>query len=66
MEQVGAHGQTITLIHFVFQVDPERVACMPNMTEFHSTQYHPSYQRTNDPCAVTCPQCKRTEQYKAR
>lgn len=64
MEQVDAHGQVITLIHFVFQVDPERVACMPNMAEFHSTPYHPNYQRTNESRAVTCPQCKRTEVFK--
>lgn len=64
MEQIGAHGQTITLIHYVYQVDPERIACMPNMIEFHSTPYHPNYQRTNDARAVTCPACKRTEAYK--
>ncbi len=64
MEQVGAHGQTITLIHFVHRVDPERIACMPNMTEFHSTPYHPNYQRTNETRAVTCPACRQSEQYK--
>lgn len=65
MEQVDAHGQKITLVHYVFQVDPERVACMPNMEEFHSTPYHPAVHRTNDTRAVSCPQCRRTEQYKA-
>lgn len=66
MEQIGAHGQTITLIHFVFQTDPERIACMPNMQEFHSTPYHLNYQRTNSPNAVTCLACKKSEQYKKR
>lgn len=64
MEQLNALGQTITLIHYVFQVDPERIACMPHMQEFHSTKYHPNYQRTNDPRAVTCPACKATGEYK--
>lgn len=65
MDQLLPGGQTINLIHFVFQTDPERIACMPNMTEFHATGYHPNYQRTNDPRAVTCPACKKTGDYTA-
>ncbi len=62
MDQVDAHGQVTTLIHYVFQSDPvERIACMPNMTEFHQTAYHPNYQRTNSKAATTCPACKRSE-----
>lgn len=66
MEQTDARGATITLIHYVFQVDPERIACMPNMSEkeFGSTPYHQHVVRTNSPQAVTCPACKRTEQFK--
>ena len=41
-----------------------RIACMPNMTEFHQTMYHPNYQRTDDYRAVTCPACKKSEAYK--
>ena len=64
MDQVDAHGFTTTLIHFVFQENPERIACMPNMTEFHLTPYHLNYQRTNDPRATTCPACRRTDLHK--
>lgn len=63
MEQINASGMSTTLIHFVFQTEPERIACMPNMTEFHLTPHHPNYQRTNAAGAVTCPACKRTPQF---
>lgn len=59
MEQVDSQGRSVTLIHFVSQVDPERIACMPNMKEFHQTQHHLNYQRSNEPRAVTCPACKK-------
>lgn len=65
MDQIDARGFTTTLIHFVFQTDPERIACMPNMTEFHQTTHHLNYQRTNAAAAVTCPACKKTEAYRA-
>jgi hypothetical protein len=65
MDQLLLTGERVTLIHFVFQTEPERIACMPNMTEFHQTQYHPNYQRSNDHRAVTCPQCKKTEVFKS-
>ncbi len=64
MEQVDAQGGSITLIHYVFQVGPERIACMPNMTEFGSTPYHLPVLRSNRTSAVSCPACKRTEGYK--
>lgn len=64
MEQINAAGETIQIVHFVFQTEPERVACMPAMTELHRTPYHPSYLRSNDPRGVSCPACKRTDQYK--
>lgn len=64
MDQIDATGQKITLIHYVFQVDPERIACMPNMVEFGETAHHPNYQRTNSKIAVTCPACKATAQYR--
>lgn len=62
VEQIGYSGERTTVIHFVFQI-PERVACMPNMTEFGTTQYHPHVLRTNDPRAASCPQCKKTDHY---
>ena len=64
MSQITPSGTSFTLIHFVFQTDPERIACMPNMTEFHQTPHHPNYQRSNDARAVTCPGCKKTDAYK--
>ena len=69
MEQVLPTGRQITLIHFVYPASGAqpgwRIACMPGMTEFHETQQHPAYQRTNDPLATTCPGCQRTAVYKA-
>ena len=64
MDQITPAGRSVTIIHYVFQVDPERIACMPNMNEFHATGYHPNYQRTNEARAVTCPACKKTDLYK--
>lgn len=64
MDQVDAFGRTMTLVHFVFQAEPERIACMPGMQEFHATPHHPNYQRTNDPRAVSCSACKKTDSYK--
>ncbi len=75
MEQLQASGGTITLIHFMCEImmppveqegppTPQlRIACMPNMTEFHLTMYHPNYMRTNDVRATTCPQCMKTKQF---
>lgn len=64
MEQILPSGESFTLIHYVFQIDPERVACMPNMTEFGKTKYHDVVLRSNATGAVTCPACRRTEHYK--
>lgn len=64
MQQINAFGQQSTPIHFVFQVNPERIACMPQLTEFHQTRFHPVHKRSNDPRAVTCQQCKTTGVYK--
>lgn len=63
MDQILATGQSVTLIHYVFQDNQERIACMPNMTEFHQTQHHPNYQRTNSKGAVTCPMCKKSKAF---
>lgn len=64
VNQITADGQSFTLIHYVFQTDPERVACMPNMMEFGRTKYHDVVLRSNATGAVTCPACKKTDQYK--
>lgn len=68
MDQISAGGRKITLIHFVYATDPSggdwRIACMPNMREFHQTEYHPAYQRTNDVRAVSCPACKKSDVFK--
>lgn len=67
MEQISSNGQLITLIHFTYTVglgEDWRIACMPNMTEFHQTPYHPNYQRSNDTRAVTCPACIKTSIFK--
>jgi hypothetical protein len=57
-------GQVVVLIHLSTGMGTEeRMACMPNMTEFHQTLYHPNYMRTNDVRAVTCPMCRRTDTF---
>lgn len=75
MQQITVGGGFVTLIHFMSEVSaipptedgPQtlqwRIACMPNMTEFHATPYHPNYQRSNDVRAVTCPACKKTQAF---
>lgn len=66
MDQVLPNGRTFTVIHLVTQPNGEdwRIACMPNMVEFHSTPYHPHYPRTDQAQAVTCPSCKNTDAYR--
>lgn len=64
MDQIGPQGASTTLVHFVVGCVPERIACAPNMTEFHSTPYHPNVQRSNDVRAVSCAHCKKTDAYK--
>lgn len=64
MEQFNTFAQSATLIHYVFQTGPERIACTPNQTEFYSTPHHPPILRSNSTSAVTCPACRRTEAYK--
>ena len=55
----------MTLIHFVYPVGESwRIACMPNMVEFHATLYHPNYQRTDDTRAVSCPMCIKSLTFK--
>lgn len=66
MDQILPGGGSVTLVHFVYALPdtspPDyRIACMPNMKEFHKTKYHKNYQRSNDARAVTCPACKRTD-----
>lgn len=62
MEQLDAFGVAKTIIHFTYQQGEQwRIACMPNMVEFHETPYHKNYQRSNDPRAVTCPSCKKSQ-----
>lgn len=78
MNQLLPSGNSVTLIHFVSKMmvpptdsEPEgppsgqwRIACMPNMVEFHQTLYHPAYHRTDDPRAVTCPACMKSTAFK--
>ena len=70
MEQITQFGVPLTCIHFIYPTkdnpggDDWRIACMPNMTEFHATVHHPNYLRTNYVGAVTCPQCKKTDAYR--
>lgn len=65
MDQILPSGASITIIHFTYDVGGEwRIACMPNMVEFHETQYHRNYLRSNEPRAVSCPQCNKTETFK--
>lgn len=73
MEQITGMGEKISLIHFIYMSNPQgglgegwRIACMPNMREFHATAYHTHYERTDETRAVTCPGCKNTEIFKTK
>lgn len=66
-EQLQPGGKVITLVHFLYWADGVQntvmhrkrwhVACMPNMLD-------PRMQRTEEPRAVNCPQCKDTAEFK--
>lgn len=59
---VSSHGDKVT--HFTYEVDKiYRIACMPGLTNFGKTIDHPVFANSNDPRAVTCPGCKKTEVY---
>jgi hypothetical protein len=63
VDQVLATGATVTLVHLVAQVNGcWQIACMPNLqqSEFGTTLHHPCIMHTNEPRAVTCPQCLKT------
>lgn len=53
---------TKTIIHFSHQLNnKECIACMPGIYEFHKTNRHPLYRRSNAYQAVNCIACKLTE-----
>ncbi len=65
MDQIGPDGRVTTIIHFsINNGDGERVACMPNMVELHTTQHHLNFQRSNDHRAVSCRQCMESSTFK--
>lgn len=65
MEQVGPHGQRINIVHFTHKIGEEwRIACMPGMTELHSTPHHPHYPRSDDPRVANCLACQKSEAYR--
>jgi hypothetical protein len=66
MEQYNATGAHFTLVHFTYEDELGiwRLGCMPGIEELHATQYHPNYQRTNDPRAVKCPACEKSGAYR--
>lgn len=65
MQQITPLGTQLTVIHFATKIGNDtRIACMPNMKEFGETQYHPVCMHSDDPRAVSCPACKKTDAYK--
>lgn len=63
-QQLLPNGASITIIHFTYETNGQwQIACMPNMREFHRTKFHKNYLRSNEPRAVTCPACKRSNVY---
>lgn len=52
-----------TMMRDTWREVPHFIACMPNMREFGQTEYHPAYHRSNEPRAVTCPECMKTHEY---
>ena len=63
-EQVSSTGQMKTLIHYVFQTTPERIACMPHRIDFSCPVPQLVTHRTNAKNGVTCYACKQTQEYK--
>jgi len=61
-------GSTVYLIHFAFRwtdKDVWRIACAPQATPLCSAPQRPHpWFRSDDPRAVTCPFCQKTEQFK--
>lgn len=52
-----------TSIHFLFNQDGWRIACMPGMRDLNQSQIN-VFMRTEDPRAVTCQSCKSSSAYK--
>ena len=66
MEQINELGQSVTVVHWMMDTpNGMRVACMPNMVEFHATAYHPPVNRTDDVRASNCRACKKTAEFKS-
>lgn len=40
-----------------------RIACMPHVSDFKTAAHHPNYLRSDDTRAVTCPRCKKTDEF---
>lgn len=54
-------------IHLAFKEEGTgqwRIACMPTVTNFATNAYFPNYLRSDEPAAVTCAECKKTEAYR--
>lgn len=72
MEQLQRDGSLINVVHYAYVTEGlgggERVACMPTMrlgqqvTPFPGA-LTPTYMRSNDTRAVTCPACRKTHAF---
>lgn len=61
-------GTQIVIVHYNHFVgglgNGWHIACMPNMKEMHTNDaLHPTFIRSNDKRAVTCPACKKSTVY---
>lgn len=53
-------------IHLAFKEEGSgqwRIACMPTVTNLATNAFFPNYLRSNEPAAVSCAECKKTEAY---
>lgn len=59
-------GSKVTPVHFTFADGAGKwwLACVPTLDLEADNKRPAPWQRTNEPRAVTCPLCKRTDTYK--
>lgn len=63
-----ADGSEVVLVHLLFTpaFGDSRISCLPGLKDFSSGKYRQMpHLRTDDVRSVTCPVCKRTDDFKA-
>jgi hypothetical protein len=66
LEAILPDGTLQVVVHYSLATpDGERIACSPSLTQLSAGYNRPvPYHRSAEPTAVTCRECKETEEYK--